>query len=159
MSNQDHKIWLIKNNNQIIGPFTEEQVKTKLKNKALSPFATVCKPGLSFWGFLAAYPEFKEFADQSKRPALFTMHPEPIYAPPIKPYTENQNMSSKTAPFLPYSESDEQKPSTLKNKPHQSSQTKLPGQQKPEGPKKPDAEQTTSQKKPGQKKQAPLLTL
>ena len=64
-SNQEKK-WLIKNNNQIIGPFTEDEVKEELGKDYISPFATACVPGQEFWGFLAVYPEFAGHTDITK---------------------------------------------------------------------------------------------
>jgi len=52
------KKWLIKNNNKIIGPFSESEVKKQLKTGNIVPFATVSIPGQEFWGFISSYPEF-----------------------------------------------------------------------------------------------------
>lgn len=62
----EEKKWLIKNNNQIIGPFTESEVKDELAKGYISPFATVCVPGQIFWGFIAAYSEFARHTDTTK---------------------------------------------------------------------------------------------
>ena len=67
----EEKKWLVKNNNQIIGPFTESELKTELDKGYLSPFATACVPGQMFWGFIAAYPEFASHTDTT-RLTLFT---------------------------------------------------------------------------------------
>ena len=67
MSNKDQdKKWLVKNGNKIIGPFSEKGLQTELAKDYISPFATACVPGQSFWGFLAAYPEFVAHTDITK---------------------------------------------------------------------------------------------
>ncbi len=62
----EEKKWLVKNNTQIIGPFTESELTEELKKGYLSPFATACVPGQIFWGFIAAYPEFASHTDITK---------------------------------------------------------------------------------------------
>ena len=62
----EEKKWLVKNNNQIIGPFTESELTEELKKGYISPFATACVPGQIFWGFIAAYPEFAHHTDITK---------------------------------------------------------------------------------------------
>ena len=62
----EEKKWLVKNNYQIIGPFTESELTEELKKDYLSPFATACVPGQIFWGFIAAYPEFASHTDITK---------------------------------------------------------------------------------------------
>ncbi len=62
----DSKKWLVKNSNQIIGPFTEAELKAELAKGYMSPFATACLPGQEFWMFIAAYPEFTSYTDVSK---------------------------------------------------------------------------------------------
>ncbi|MDE0119939.1 MAG: hypothetical protein OXM55_08045 [Bdellovibrionales bacterium] len=67
MSNQsEDKKWLIRNNDQIIGPFTENEVKEQLSKGYISPVATACVPGQEFWIFIAAYPEFANYTDITK---------------------------------------------------------------------------------------------
>ena len=62
----EEKKWLIKNNNYILGPFTESEVKVELTKDYISPFAMACLPGQEFWGFIAVYPEFVHYADSTK---------------------------------------------------------------------------------------------
>ena len=64
--NSKDKKWLVKNNNQIIGPFSEEELQLELAKDYISPFATVCVPGQPFWGFISAYPEFVVHTDVTK---------------------------------------------------------------------------------------------
>ena len=66
LNNYEEKKWLIKNNNQIIGPFTEREVKEELAKGYISPFATACVPGQTFWVFISAYPEFPGRTDTTK---------------------------------------------------------------------------------------------
>ncbi len=60
------KKWLVKHNNRIIGPFSEEELQTELAKDYISPFATVCVPEQPFWGYMAAYPEFIVHTDITK---------------------------------------------------------------------------------------------
>ena len=67
MSNQsEDKKWLVKNNDRIIGPFTESELKEELSKGYISPLATACVPGQEFWIFIAAYPEFVHYTDITK---------------------------------------------------------------------------------------------
>ena len=65
-SQSEYKKWLIKNNDQIIGPFTESEVKEQISKGDISPVATACVPGQEFWIFIAAYPEFASYTDITK---------------------------------------------------------------------------------------------
>ena len=60
------KKWLVKNNNQIIGPFDEFELGEEFKNGNISLFATGCVPGQEFWSFLIAFPEFSHLADKTQ---------------------------------------------------------------------------------------------
>ena len=65
MSNQnEEKKWLIKNNDQITGPFSESEVKEQVEKGHISPFASVCEPGQEFWGFIASYSQFSSPVDR-----------------------------------------------------------------------------------------------
>lgn len=64
MSNQEEKKWLIKNNDQITGPFSESEVKEQIEKGHISPFASVCEPGQEFWGFIASYSQFSSPVDR-----------------------------------------------------------------------------------------------
>ena len=59
----EDKLWLIKDNNKISGPFSASEVKKELEKGYITPFATACVPGQIFWGFVAAYPEFVNHTD------------------------------------------------------------------------------------------------
>ena len=71
MSDKD-KNWLIKDQDLIQGPFSQEEVQEQLKKGHFSPFATACQPGQTFWGFLSGYPEFASWIDQTKLTQLTT---------------------------------------------------------------------------------------
>ena len=71
MSDQD-KNWLIKDQDLIQGPFSQEEVQERLRAGQISPFATACQPGHTFWGFLSGYPEFASYIDQTKLTQLTT---------------------------------------------------------------------------------------
>lgn len=60
------KKWLIKNNNQITGPFDQFQLEEEFKKGHISLFATACVPGQEFWSFIIAFPEFSHFADKTQ---------------------------------------------------------------------------------------------
>ena len=60
------KRWLIKNNNQITGPFNQFQLEEEFKKGHISLFATACMPGQEFWSFIIAFPEFSHFADKTQ---------------------------------------------------------------------------------------------
>lgn len=64
--NSGEKKWLIKNNNQITGPFNQFQLEEEFKQGNISLFATACMPGQEFWSFIIAFPEFSHFADKTQ---------------------------------------------------------------------------------------------
>ena len=65
MSNQNkEKKWLLKNNNQITGPFSELEIKNKIVKGHISLFTSICEPGQEFWSFIASYPEFSSPTDR-----------------------------------------------------------------------------------------------
>ena len=51
LDQSEEKKWLIKNNNKIIGPFSESEIKKELEKGDISHFATACVPGQEFLGF------------------------------------------------------------------------------------------------------------
>ena len=64
--NSGEKRWLIKNNNQIMGPFSQFQLEEEFKKGHISLFATACMPGQEFWSFIIVFPEFSHFADKTQ---------------------------------------------------------------------------------------------
>ena len=64
------KKWLIKNNNRIVGPFTESEIRDQIVNNVLSPFATACIPGQIFWIFITTYSEFKDHTGKFSNTAI-----------------------------------------------------------------------------------------
>ncbi len=58
------KQWLVKDNDNIIGPFTKGQIQEKLTQGKLSPAVMACLPDQACWVFLINYPEFISWADK-----------------------------------------------------------------------------------------------
>ena len=109
------KIWLIKDQNLVTGPFSQEEVAEQLAKGQLSPFAMARRPQQVFWGFLAGYPEFAKLIDSTKLTQLTTtlynkttQATEPIYPPPSS--SKAPSDTSAEAQSVPYQVITEKKP-------------------------------------------------
>ena len=103
------KTWLIKDKDCITGPFDEKEVLAQLEKGHISPFATAARPGQTFWGFLAVYPEFASHIDSTKLTQLtqtlslynFTKTHDAVLNPPSHP-DQGETPASDEGQSLPY---------------------------------------------------------
>ena len=57
----DEKVWLVKKNQAIQGPFSDTEIKQGLKTGIFSPIDSACLPGMEVWLCISNYQNFKEF--------------------------------------------------------------------------------------------------
>ncbi len=58
------KKWLIKDDDHITGPFTENEIQERLESGRISPAAMACLPDQSCWIFIINYSEFISWAEK-----------------------------------------------------------------------------------------------
>ena len=63
------KKWLVKKNNEILGPFSDEEVKEELSTGNFSILDSACLPDKQVWLCLNNYESFSEFRSEQKEPS------------------------------------------------------------------------------------------
>ena len=63
------KKWLIKKNDEILGPFSDEEVEEELNTGNFSVLDSACLPDRQVWLCLSNYKQFSEFKSEQKEPS------------------------------------------------------------------------------------------
>lgn len=64
LDDNKQKKWLIKDDDHITGPFTENEIQERLESGRISPAAMACMPDQNCWIFIINYSEFTSWAEK-----------------------------------------------------------------------------------------------